>query len=282
MTNAVLYIVPTPIGNLEDITQRAISTLMKVDIIAVENIFHTNNLLKHFNIKNKLISINNYNESYKTKLLINFLKKGNNIALVSNAGTPLINDPGYNLVFLCNKLNIKVIPLPGACAAITALSASGLPSNRFCYEGFLPIKKKRKDKLISLKYETRTMIFYESPYRVIESICEICNVFGEKRYIVLAKEITKIWESIKGFPVIKLIEWLKENKIKTKGEIVLIIEGYKKEKKDFFIPLNIKKIIIKLLKYMSVKKVVLLIKEIYGLNKNLIYNTILELKKNNS
>lgn len=140
---SILYIVPTPIGNLQDITQRALTTLTSVDLIVAENIFHTNNLLKYFNIKNNITSMNITNEKHRSIEIIKKLKKGYNIALVSNAGTPIINDPGYNLICLCYESNIKIIPLPGPCAAITALSASGLPANNFCFEGFLPVKKKK-------------------------------------------------------------------------------------------------------------------------------------------
>lgn len=140
---SLLYIVPTPIGNFSDISARAISVLKSVDLIIAENIYHTINLLKHFYIKNKITKMNINNELYKSKKIINILKNGTKIALVSNAGTPVISDPGYNLINLCYQNNIQVIPLPGPCAAITALSASGLPTNNFCFEGFLPFKKKK-------------------------------------------------------------------------------------------------------------------------------------------
>jgi len=140
----LLYIVPTPIGNLSDITYRAVETLKNVNLIAAENIHHTNILLQHYNVKNILISLNKNNEKKQSDYVINELKKGKKIALVSDAGTPVINDPGYFLVKKCCFLNIKIIPLPGPCAAITALSASGISTNRFCYEGFLPSKKKNK------------------------------------------------------------------------------------------------------------------------------------------
>lgn len=276
----VLFIVPTPIGNFGDITERAILTLKNVDLIAVENTSHTKILLKHFNVRNNLLMINNYNEISKTKELINLLEKGKNVALVSNAGTPLVNDPGYNLVYLCNKLKIKVIPLPGPCAAITALSASGLPTNSFCFEGFLPTKKKRYKKLNELKTEKRTIIFYESKHRILESMYDISNILGNDRYVVLAREITKIWESIKGDKISELVKWIETNKTKIKGEIVLIIDGCKKQKKtEFFISSKIKNIIVKLIKYMSIKNTALLINEIYGLNINKTYNSILKIKK---
>lgn len=278
-----LYIVPTPIGNLEDISIRAIFILKYVDIIVAESFLHTKKLLDRFQIKKKVLVINNYNENIKYNLIIKELKKGKKIALVSNAGTPLINDPGYNIVYKCHELGIKVIPLPGPCAAITALSASGLSSNHFCYEGYLPKKKnERIKKLNILKYETRTIIFYESTHRIIKSMEDICKIFGNNRNVVIAREITKLCESIKKLPIMKLIEWIKAKKNRTKGEIVLIIEGYKKitdniinNKKN-----NFEKIFLKLKKYMTLKEISKFIAEIYGLNKNKIYKIILSYKNN--
>ncbi|MDE5285500.1 MAG: 16S rRNA (cytidine(1402)-2'-O)-methyltransferase, partial [Buchnera aphidicola] len=224
MENGVLYIVPTPIGNLSDITYRALKTLKEVDIIAAENIKHTNILLKNFKIQNVLISMNKHNEYQKSDYLIRQLKKGKNIAIVSNAGTPVINDPGYFLIKQCHVLNIKIIPLPGACAAITALIASGIPANKFCYEGFLPSKKQeRRNLLFSLRNEERTIIFYESKYRILQSIEDIIEQIDKNRHIVIAKEITKKWESIYGNTAEKILIWMKNNTYRYKGELVVII-----------------------------------------------------------
>ncbi len=189
-----LYIVPTPIGNLSDITQRALEVLQAVDLIAAEDTRHTGLLLQHFAINARLFALHDHNEQQKAETLLAKLKEGQNIALVSDAGTPLINDPGYHLVRTCREANIRVVPLPGPCAAIAALSAAGLPSDRFCYEGFLPAKSKgRRDTLKALEEEPRTLIFYESTHRLVESLEDICVVLGESRYVVLARELTKTW-----------------------------------------------------------------------------------------
>ena len=165
-----LYIVPTPIGNLSDITQRALTVLQAVDLIAAEDTRHTGLLLQHFAINARLFALHDHNEQQKAETLVAKLKEGQNIALVSDAGTPLINDPGYHLVRTCREAGIRVVPLPGPCAAIAALSAAGLPSDRFCYEGFLPAKSKgRRDVLKELEAEPRTLIFYESTHRLLES-----------------------------------------------------------------------------------------------------------------
>ena len=186
-----LYIVPTPIGNLSDITQRALTVLQAVDLIAAEDTRHTGLLLQHFAINARLFALHDHNEQQKAETLVAKLKEGQNIALVSDAGTPLINDPGYHLVRTCREAGIRVVPLPGPCAAIAALSAAGLPSDRFCYEGFLPAKSKgRRDVLKELEAEPRTLIFYESTHRLLESLEDMVTVWGEGRYVVLARELT--------------------------------------------------------------------------------------------
>lgn len=194
-----LYIVPTPIGNLADITQRALEVLQAVDLIAAEDTRHTGLLLQHFAINARLFALHDHNEQQKAETLVAKLKEGQNIALVSDAGTPLINDPGYHLVRTCREAGIRVVPLPGPCAAIAALSAAGLPSDRFCYEGFLPAKSKgRRDALKAIEAEPRTLIFYESTHRLLDSLEDMVAVWGESRYVVLARELTKTWETIYG------------------------------------------------------------------------------------
>ncbi|QFQ31939.1 16S rRNA (cytidine(1402)-2'-O)-methyltransferase [Buchnera aphidicola] len=268
----ILYIVPTPIGNLSDITYRALTILQEVDLIACENIKHTNILLKHFNIKNILISFNKINEFQQSDHLIEKLKKGKNIALVSNAGTPLINDPGYILIKKCHFFKIQIIPLPGACAAITALSASGISTRSFCYEGFLPSKKKLKRRLLnSLKKEKRTIILYESKYRIIETIQDIINEIGENRHIVIAREITKKWEIIYGNKAHIMLTWIKEDKSRyNKGENVIIIDGYK-ESKNINLSDKVINTFIILRKFLSLKQSVLVTSKIHKINKNNLY-----------
>ncbi|WP_457913882.1 16S rRNA (cytidine(1402)-2'-O)-methyltransferase [Candidatus Gillettellia adelgis] len=275
ITASTLYIVPTPIGNLNDITYRAIEILKNVDLIAAEDTRHTGLLLQHFSITARLFALHKYNEKQKTKQLLEKLQINQSIALVSNAGTPLINDPGYYLVCQCHKASIRVVPLPGACAITTALCASGVASDRFCYEGFLPKKsKRRKDALESLKEETRTLIFYESTYRLLESLQDILTVLGPKRYIVLARELTKTWESIYGAPIECLLSWVNEEETRRRGEMVLIVEGYKLQKDQ--IPLNVRHTFSLLQQELSIKKAALITSKIHGLKKNALYKYALE------
>lgn len=265
-----LYIVATPIGNLEDITLRAINTLKQVDLIAAEDTRHSGLLLQHLAIKAKLFALHDHNEQEKSQLLIEKLKSGLSIALISDAGTPLINDPGYHLVKACREDNINVVPIPGACAAIAALSASGLPSDKFSYEGFLPAKTKaRQDYLTTLLDEPRTMIFYESTHRLLDTLQDMQTIWGSDKQIVLAKELTKTWETIVNFSILDLINWLQEDSNRQKGEFVLIVEGNNKTA-DAIDPKAINTLKL-LLKELPLKKAAAITAEIYGLKKNQLY-----------
>lgn len=269
----ILYIVPTPIGNLNDISLRALEILRNVNFIIAEDTRHTNFLLKHFKILTEILLLNNWNERSKTKQLILKLQNGFHMALVSDSGTPLINDPGYCLVQACYNNNIKIIPLPGPCAAITALSASGLSSNRFCYEGFFPKKSnKRKILLNELRHEQRTLIFYESSRRLLKTLEDIVLIFGSSRLICLARELTKIWESINKLSSIELLKWIKLNKNRYRGEIVLIIEGYKKKNAcGDFLSAQMKKTFFLLMESLSLKQTISIVSKIYNLRKNILY-----------
>lgn len=277
---SALYIVPTPIGNLADITLRALQILKQVNLIAAEDTRRTYLLLQHFDINTRMISFHIHNEQQKTDQLISQLKRGMSIALVSDAGTPLINDPGYHLVKHCRQAGIRIIPLPGPCAAITALSAASITSNRFCYEGFLPAKRNNRQEILQgLMHESRTLIFYESPYRLLHTLADIIAIFGVDRYVTLARELTKIWESIYSLPVGKLLEWIKVDKNRYRGEIVLIIEGYRyKTSKDVNadIPPKVIKTLSLLQQSLSLKKAAAITAEIYGLKKNTLYKYSLE------
>ncbi|EPJ3743956.1 16S rRNA (cytidine(1402)-2'-O)-methyltransferase [Proteus mirabilis] len=275
VTTSTLYIVPTPIGNLGDITQRALDVLSHVDLIAAEDTRHTGLLLQHFAINARLFALHDHNEQQKADQLISKLQQGLSIALVSDAGTPLINDPGYHLVNQCRKNGIKVVPLPGACAAITALSAAGLPSDRFCYEGFLPAKtKSRQDCLRDLAQEPRTLIFYESTHRLLDSLADMVTVWGDARYVVLARELTKTWETIQGMPVGELLNWVREDENRRKGEMVLIVEGYQKPQEDHFAPEVLRTLAI-LQKELPLKKAAAVTAEIYGVKKNALYKHVI-------
>ncbi|WP_338858718.1 16S rRNA (cytidine(1402)-2'-O)-methyltransferase [Serratia marcescens] len=272
---STLYVVPTPIGNLGDITHRALEVLKSVDLIAAEDTRHTGLLLQHFAINARLFALHDHNEQQKADQLLAKLQEGQSIALVSDAGTPLINDPGYHLVRRCREAGIRVVPLPGACAATTALCAAGVASDRFCYEGFLPAKTKgRKDTLMELAEEPRTLIFYESTHRLLESLQDMVTVWGPQRYVVLARELTKTWESIHGAPVGELLAWVQEDEVRRRGEMVLIVEGHKAQ--EDALPLEALRTLALLQKELPLKKAAALAAEIHGVKKNALYKHALE------
>ncbi|EGR1868687.1 TPA: 16S rRNA (cytidine(1402)-2'-O)-methyltransferase [Vibrio vulnificus] len=268
---ATLYIVPTPIGNLGDITQRAIEVLSSVDMIAAEDTRHTGKLLSHFNISTKTFALHDHNEQQKAQVLVDKLLSGQNIALVSDAGTPLISDPGYHLVTQCRQAGVKVVPLPGACAVITALSASGLPSDRFSFEGFLPPKSKgRKDKFLEIAKVERTCIFYESPHRIVDSLHDMLEILGPDREVVLARELTKTFETIQGMRLSELVEWVQSDDNQQKGEMVLLIHGYRDSAEESLPEEALRSLAI-LTKELPLKKAAALAAEIYNLKKNALY-----------
>lgn len=271
-----LFIVPTPIGNLGDITQRALDVLNSVDIIAAEDTRHTGKLLSHFNIQTRTFALHDHNEQQKAQVLVDKLLAGESIALVSDAGTPLISDPGYHLVSQCRQAGVKVVPLPGACAVITALSASGLPSDRFSFEGFLPAKSKgRKDKFMGIAKAERTCIFYESPHRITESLADMLEVLGPEREVVLARELTKTYETIQGLPLGELVEWIEEDENRKRGEMVLLIHGYREPVTDT-LPDEATRTLAILVKELPLKKAAAATAEIYNLKKNALYKWGLE------
>lgn len=219
----ILYIVPTPVGNMDDMTLRAINILKEVDVILAEDTRTSGILLKHFGITNHLVSHHKYNEHGTAAGIIERLKGGQNIALISDAGTPGISDPGFFLAREASREGITVICLPGATACIPAIVASGLPCDRFCFEGFLPQKKGRKSHLEALRGERRTMIFYESPYRLLKTLQQFAEVFGENRQVSVAREISKIHEEHVRGTLKDVINHFTE--IPPKGEIVIVMSG---------------------------------------------------------
>ena len=208
MEKGTLYLVATPIGNLEDMTFRAIKTLKDVDLILAEDTRKTKHLLNHFEISNKTISFYRHNEGTKIEHVINLLKEGQNLALVSDAGTPAISDPGEDLVKAAIEENIRIIPIPGSVAFIQGLIGSGFDTTRFAFEGFLSINKRvRRERLEELKNEYRTMIFYEAPHKLKRTLTDLLNTFGEDRRIVLAREITKVYEEYLRFTLKEAVEY---------------------------------------------------------------------------
>ncbi len=218
-----LYVVPTPIGNLRDMTFRAIEVLKEVDLILAEDTRTSGILLKHFEIQNKLQSYHKFNEHQQLKYYIDLLKSEQDIALISDAGTPAISDPGFLLVRECKKNNINVETLPGATAFVPALVNSGLPNDRFIFEGFLPVKKGRQKRIKALLEEDKTMIFYESPHRLVKCLEQFSEAFGAERQASVSREISKLYEENKRGTLTELIEHFKSKTVK--GEIVIVVAG---------------------------------------------------------
>ena len=273
-----LYIVATPIGNLADISQRALDILAQVDIIACEDTRHTQRLLSHFSIKNKTLSLHDHNERQRQDYIASLLTEGKSIALVSDAGTPLISDPGFHIVKHLRALNFSVVPVPGPCALIAALSASGLPTDRFTFEGFLPSKSgARQTTLSALANEARTMVFYDAPRRAIDTVADIVDVLGSDRQIVIARELTKTFETIHNDTAGNIHAWLNEDPNQLKGEMVLIIEG-KKVDQNAISP-EIVSTLKLLLVELPPKKACAIAANIYGVKKNALYDLALSMKE---
>ena len=274
---STLYIVATPIGNLGDISARALAVLAQVDIIACEDTRHTQKLLSAFSIKNKTLSLHDHNERQRQDYIASLLQEGKSIALVSDAGTPLISDPGFHLVRHCRSLGLAVSPIPGACAAIAALSVAGLPTDRFTFEGFLPSKSgARKTTLAKLANETRTMVFYDAPRRAIDTIADIVEVLGSERYVVIARELTKTFETLHSDTAVNLLAWLQEDPNQLKGEMVLIIEGHRQDPNA--ISAQVIDTLKLLLAEMKPKKACAITAQIHGVKKNSLYDIALSLK----
>ena len=224
--SGVLYVVATPIGNIKDISYRAVEILAAVDTIAAEDTRHSAVLLKQYSIQTTCIAVHEHNERQISERIVEQLKSGRNVALISDAGTPLISDPGYHLVKAAREAGIRIIPIPGPSAFTAALSVSGLPSDRFVFEGFLSSKAgARIKRLEQLQGETRTLIFYEAPHRIAECLQDMATVFGAARPAVLAREITKTFETIRLAPLDELARWVAEDSNQQRGEIVILLHG---------------------------------------------------------
>ena len=218
-----LFVVPTPVGNLEDMTFRAIRVLKEADLILAEDTRTSGFLMKHFGIETPMHSHHKFNEHKTVDSVVQRIKSGQVVALISDAGTPAIPDPGFLIVRQCVENDIDVECLPGATAFVPALVASGLPNDRFCFEGFLPQKKGRQTKINNLKTETRTMIFYESPFRLVKTISQLAEAFGPDRKASVSREISKLFEETKRGTLAELVVWFNEHP--PKGEIVIIVAG---------------------------------------------------------
>ncbi len=276
LSNHALYVVATPIGNLGDMVPRAVEILQSVDVIAAEDTRHSARLLDHFHISTPLTAYHDHTDEKQVEALVERLRQGASIALISDAGTPLVSDPGYRLVRLARQAGVRVVPVPGACALIAALSASGLPSDRFSFEGFLPPKSgQRLNRLQPLAAEERTLIFYEAPHRIEDCLQDMAQVFGSEREAVLAREITKTFETIQGGSLAELIEFVASDPNQRKGEMVVMVRGQPKVA-DQSLDAEAERIMTILLKDLSVKQASQLGAEITGLKKKTLYQWALE------
>ena len=272
-----LYVVPTPLGNLGDITQRAIEVLRQVDWVAAEDTRHTAPLLKHYGSSARLLAAHQHNEEGAAQQVISKLGDGESVALVSDAGTPAISDPGARLVARVRSAGFRVVPLPGACAAITALSASGLTESRFVFYGFLPAKAKQREEalreLIEMPY---ALVFYEAPHRILETVEALALVFGPERTLVMARELTKLFETIHSSPLGEALEWLSADANRQRGEFVLLVSGAAESADD-----GEGQRVLKLLlgEGLPVKQAAKLAHSITGAGKNAMYELALTLKE---
>jgi len=273
-----LYIVATPIGNLQDISPRAVTVLKQVDRIAAEDTRHSGHLLKELDINTHCIALHEHNERQFAEKIIQQIKEGSDIALISDAGTPLVSDPGYFLVKLAHQEKIPVTPIPGPSALIAALSAAGVATDRFCFEGFVPTKGgARKSFYSARKKEPRTMVFYETPHRIVQSLTDLCEELGGERTVVLARELTKTFETIRNDTAQSLLEWVKADSNQQRGEIVLVVQGYRVPESDT-ISEETEHTLRVLLEELSLKQAVKLAVELTGEKKKKVYSFALSLK----
>lgn len=278
--SGTLFIVATPIGNLEDISPRARQVLSSVSKIAAEDTRHSSKLLNHLGIRTGMLSCHSHNESQRVAEITDILKTGNDVALISDAGTPLIQDPGFQLVQKAHQCGIRVVPIPGPSALISALSVAGMNAERFVFEGFLPEKQGARLKVLNeLSDESRTLVFYEAPHRILKSVTDMAAVFGAAREACIAREISKIYETIKYAHFEELLAWLSVNAMEQKGEFVIVVRGSDAEQNPD--DAEVKRILKILLQSHSVKEAATLTAQISGASKNALYKLALELTESN-
>lgn len=273
----ILYVVATPIGNLDDMTPRAISTLQQAGVILAEDTRHSGSLLNKYGITTPAITYHDHNERRLAPQIIERLQSGQNVALISDAGTPLVSDPGYHLVKLARQAQIKVIPIPGACALITALSASGMASDRFCFNGFLPAKSTaRINRLEEIKSAVATQIFYEAPHRLVDCIRDMNRILGPEREACIARELTKVYETICSGNLASLDHWLEQEPGQCRGEIVIMVAGNldqpDSDQED-------RRIVAILLEYLPPSQAVAAAVQLTGSKKNRLYQLTQEMLK---
>lgn len=270
LDTGTLYIVATPIGNLADITFRAVEILQQCDLVMAEDTRHSRVLLEHHGVTTKLTALHEHNERARADAFVAQLKQGAKIALISDAGTPLISDPGYPLVRACRQAGVKVVPIPGASAVITALSAAGLPTDRFLFVGFLPAKVGARDtQLASLADESATMVFYESPRRLLDSLQAMQQNFGGERDAVVARELTKQYETFISGTLDDVVAEVQADANQQRGEIVIMVHGARRDPEA--VPVAAENLLRDLSEYLPLKKAAAVVAQHYGLRKNQLY-----------
>jgi len=277
VVTSALYIVATPIGNLGDMTSRAIEVLKQVDLIAAEDTRHSARLLQHFSIGTRMRAYHDFSDDNRVDELLKLVQSGQSIALISDAGTPLISDPGYRLVVRARELGLAVVPIPGVSALTTAISVAGMPSDKFVFEGFPAARQVPRVKhFAALTGESRTIIFYESPHRILESVRDMQTVFGGDRRVAICRELTKTFETIHSDTLDNVCEWMAADPNQQRGEFVVIVAGAPKLDEDAM-DVEAERILVMLLDELSVKQAAALASKITGLKKNMLYQRALEL-----
>lgn len=277
-STATLYVVATPIGNLQDMQPRAVEILRKVSLIAAEDSRHSAPLLRHFDITAPVWAYHDHSDQQRTAAIIERLQGGEDVALISDAGTPLISDPGYRLVDAAHQHGIRVCPIPGACAMVAALSASGLPTDRFRFAGFLPAKSQaRINVLTEYQKATDTLVFYEAPHRLLDTLRDMQATYGDERVVVLARELTKMFETIRRLPLAEMVAWVASDSNQQRGECVLLLKGVTEEVSS--LTPEAEKAMRVLAEELPLKQAAALAAKITGLKKNALYQWALDTLK---
>lgn len=279
LVKGALYVVATPIGNLGDISPRAIDVLSTVDLIAAEDTRHSKKLFRHFNINTRCLALHEHNERKLCADFVEHMTSGRTIALISDAGTPLISDPGYHIINAAYQASCQVIPIPGPSALISALSVSGLATHRFTFEGFLPVKSSaRRHQLESLRDKAQTLVFFESPHRIVDTLQDMVGIFGAERFAVIARELTKIHETIHRDSLAGLLGWIQRDTQQQRGEFVVMVQGRLRSEIEQDIS-EYQRVIGLLLAELPLKKAVSVAAQLTGARKNLLYDLAVQLSE---
>ena len=275
----ILYVVATPIGNLDDISQRALRVLQNVYVIAAEDTRHSRKLLQHYGIHTPLLSFHDHNERARISQILEYLQSGKSVALISDAGTPLLSDPGFLLLRSLREKRLQAVPIPGPSSLLAALSVAGLPTDRFVFEGFLPAKANaRQHRLEALVREERTLAFFESSHRVAASLDDMRKILGAERRAVLARELTKLFEEIHGDTLAELGNWIGADENRCKGEFVILVEGALAANQEFC-HVEVQRLLTALLEELPIKRAVIVAVKVTGLRRNVLYPLALGLAK---